>query len=67
MHIDKLKSVNIEGSNSLNFLSLNSIFNLRRFCSGGFNIYTEGSVQSKADWLYDISEYSVSEYGIKSK
>jgi hypothetical protein len=32
---------------SSNALFLNLILNLLRFCSGGFNIYTEGSDQSK--------------------
>ncbi len=46
MHIERLKCVKMDVSNNLNNLSLNCIFNLLRICSGGFNTYTEGSVQS---------------------
>jgi hypothetical protein len=65
--MDKLKSVNTDVLNRLKDLSLISIFNLRRLGSGGFRIYTEGSVQSKDAWLYDISEKVSLEYGIISK
>jgi hypothetical protein len=54
-------------SKGLNCLSLISILNLRRFGSGGFRIYTDGSDQSKDAWEYEIVENVSLEYGITSK
>jgi hypothetical protein len=51
----------------LNLLSRISIFNLLRLGSGGFRIYTDGSVQSNDAWLYVISEKVSFEYGMISK